>query len=178
VREEIPMLEMLRAKIRNVPNFPKAGILFRDITPLLLDPEAFRAAIGLIKERFAPKGVEVVAGIETRGLILASALAYDLSVGLALMRKPGKLPYKTYKATYALEYGTDALEIHQDAITPGQKVLIVDDLIATGGTAAAAVELVKQLGGEVIGLAFLVELTDLKGRERLKDQEIYSLIQF
>jgi len=172
------MLEMLRAKIRNVPNFPKAGILFRDITPLLLDPEAFRAAIGLIKERFAPKGVEVVAGIETRGLILASALAYDLSVGLALMRKPGKLPYKTYKATYALEYGTDALEIHQDAITPGQKVLIVDDLIATGGTAAAAVELVKQLGGEVIGLAFLVELTDLKGRERLKDQEIYSLIQF
>lgn len=172
------MLEMLRAKIRNIPNFPKVGILFRDITPLLLDPEAFRRAIGLIKERFAPKGVEVVAGIETRGLILASALAYDLSVGLALMRKPGKLPYKTYKATYALEYGTDALEIHQDAITPGQKVLIVDDLIATGGTAAAAVELVKQLGGEVIGLAFLVELTDLKGRERLKDQEIYSLIQF
>lgn len=172
------MIEALRAKIRDIPNFPKEGILFRDITPLLLDPDAFRTAVGLIKERYAPKGIEVIAGVETRGLILASALAYELSVGLAVMRKPGKLPYRTYKAAYALEYGTDALEIHQDAIKPGQKVLIVDDLLATGGTAAAAVELVQRLDGEVVGLAFLVELTDLKGKERVQGQEVFSLIHF
>lgn len=172
------MIEMLKARIRDVPNFPKEGILFRDITPLLLDAEAFRMAIGLMKERYIGRGVELVAGIETRGLIVASALAYELGVGLALMRKPGKLPYKVYKATYALEYGTDSLEIHQDAIRPDQRVLIVDDLIATGGTAAAAVELVKQSGGEVVGIAFLVELTDLRGRERLKGHEVFSLIQF
>ena len=172
------MIEQLKAKIRAIPDFPKPGILFRDITPLLLDGKAFRTAIGLIRERYQGKGVEIVVGIETRGLIVASALAYELEVGLALMRKPGKLPYKTHRATYALEYGTDALEVHQDAIVPGQKVLIVDDLIATGGTAQAAVELVKRLEGEVVGLAFLVELTSLRGRERLQGCEVFSLIRF
>lgn len=172
------MIEQLKAKIRDIPNFPKPGILFRDITPLLLDGKAFRTAIGLMKGRYQGKGVEIVVGIETRGLIVASALAYELEVGLALMRKPGKLPYKTHRATYALEYGTDALEVHQDAIVPTQKALIVDDLIATGGTAQAAVELVKKMGGEVVGLAFLIELTSFKGRERLQGCEVFSLIQF
>lgn len=172
------MIETLKAKIRDIPNFPKPGILFRDITPLLLDGGAFRMAIGLMKELSHGKGVEVIVGIETRGLIVASALSYELGVGLALMRKPGKLPYETYRATYALEYGTDALEVHQDAIRPGQKVLIIDDLIATGGTARAAVELVEKMGGKVIGLTFLIELTDLNGRERFQGYEVFSLIRF
>lgn len=172
------MIEALKAKIRDIPDFPTKGIVFKDITPLLLDGQAFRLAIDLLGSRYQDGGVEVVAGIEARGLIIASALAYRMGAGLAIVRKPGKLPYKTHRAAYELEYGSDAVEVHQDAIKPGERVLIADDLIATGGTARAVLDLVEQMGGEVVGAAFLIELTSLKGRERLKGCNVFSLIQF
>jgi len=172
------VIETLKAKIRDIPDFPTKGIVFKDITPLLLDGQAFRSAIDLLGNRYQDGGVEVVAGIEARGLIIASALAYRMGAGLAIVRKPGKLPYKTHRAAYELEYGSDAVEVHQDAIRPGERVLIADDLIATGGTAKAVLDLVEQMGGEVVGAAFLIELTSLKGRERLKGCDVFSLIQF
>jgi adenine phosphoribosyltransferase len=168
----------LKARIRDIPDFPKAGILFRDITPLLADGRTFRQAIDVLGDRYLPQGVEVVVGVEARGFIIGSALAYKLGAGNVLIRKPGKLPYATHRTTYALEYGTDTLEIHKDAIKPGQRVLVADDLLATGGTVSAAVDLVKQLGGHILELAFLIELTALKGRERLKDYPVFSLIQY
>ncbi len=168
----------LKRRIRDIPDFPKPGILFRDITPLLSDGQAFCQAIDYIGARYQEKKIDVVVGVEARGFIMGAALAYKLRAGNILIRKSGKLPYKTHRTTYALEYGTDTLEIHQDAFTPGQRVLIADDLLATGGTISAAVDLVRQLGGEIVELAFLIELTALKGREKLKDQSVFSLIQY
>ena len=168
----------LKRRIRDIPDFPKPGILFRDITPLLADGRAFRQAIDFIGERYQDKRIDVVVGVEARGFIMGSALAYKLRAGNILIRKPGKLPFRTHRTTYALEYGTDTLEIHQDAFRPGQRVLIADDLLATGGTISAAVDLVKQLGGEIVELAFLIELTALKGREKLGGYSIFSLLQY
>jgi adenine phosphoribosyltransferase len=171
-------VDELKRRIRDIPDFPKPGILFRDITPLLADGRAFCQAIDYIGERYQDKKIDVVVAVEARGFIMGSALAYKLHAGNILIRKSGKLPYKTHRATYALEYGTDTLEIHQDAFKPGQRVLIADDLLATGGTISAAVDLVKQLGGEIVELAFLIELTALKGREKLKEHSVFSLLQY
>jgi adenine phosphoribosyltransferase len=172
------VIDELKQRIREIPDFPKAGILFRDITPLLSDGRAFRHAIDCLGERYVDRKVDIVVGVEARGFIMGAALAYKLGAGNAIIRKPGKLPFKTNRTTYALEYGTDTLEIHQDAITPGQRVVLADDLLATGGTISAAADLVRQLGGEIVELAFLIELTDLKGRERLKGLPVFSLIQY
>jgi adenine phosphoribosyltransferase len=172
------VIDELKEKIREIPDFPKTGILFRDITPLLADGRTFRQAIDILGDRYLHQGIEVVVGVEARGFIVGSALAYKLGAGNVLIRKPGKLPYATHRTTYALEYGTDTLEIHQDAIKPGQRVLIADDLLATGGTVSAAVDLVRELGGQIVELAFLIELTALNGRERLRNYPVFSLIQY
>ena len=172
------LIDDLRQKIRDIPDFPKKGILFKDITPLLADGKTFRAAIDQIAERFSDREIDLVVGVEARGFIIAAALAYRLQAGTTLIRKPGKLPSRTHSATYALEYGSDALEIHQDAFLPGQRILLVDDLLATGGTMTAAIELITRIGGRVVGIAFLVELTFLEGRARLKEHDYFSLIKF
>jgi adenine phosphoribosyltransferase len=171
-------MESLKARIRDIPDFPKPGIVFKDITPLLADGPSFRTLTEALAGRFAGRKVDLVVGVEARGFIIGSAVAYVLEAGIVMIRKKGKLPYKTHKAIYQLEYGTDILEIHEDAITPGQRVLIVDDLLATGGTVSAAIDLVHKLGGSVVGIGFLVELTFLKGREKLREHEVFSLIQF
>jgi len=168
----------LKNAIRDIPDFPKKGIIFKDITPLLQDSTLFGRAVDHLCEEFKNKNIDVIASIESRGFILGSAMAYKLGVGFAPVRKKGKLPYKTYSATYELEYGTDTLEIHQDAIKKGDKVLIIDDLLATGGTLGAVIDLVKKMGGEIAGIGFLIELTFLKGREKNKGHEIFSLIKF
>jgi len=172
------VIDELKRRIRDIPDFPKAGILFRDITPLLSDGRAFQQAIDCIGERYLERRVDIVVGVEARGFIMGSALAYKLGAGNVLIRKQGKLPYKTNRTTYALEYGTDTLEIHQDAIKPGQRVVVADDLLATGGTISAAADLVRQLGGEIVELAFLIELTVLNGRDRLKGLPVFSLLQY
>ena len=168
----------LAAMVRDVPDFPKPGILFKDITPLLQDAEAFRQAIDRMAEAWAGKKIDVVLGIEARGFLFASALAYKLNAGLVIVRKPGKLPYKTKSVTYALEYGTDSLQIHDDAIRAGQRVLIVDDVLATGGTVKAVTELVRQFNADIAGIAFLSELAFLHGREKLAGFELSTLITF
>lgn len=168
----------LKNYIRNIPDFPKPGILFRDIMPLLSDKRALKTAINLLSSKFKDKGVDVVVAAEARGFILAGAVAKSLNVGFAPVRKKNKLPFKTYSASYSLEYGTDTLEIHQDAFKPGARVLILDDLLATGGTVKAMIDLVKQLKGEIIGICFLIELSELKGREKLKGYPIHSLIKY
>lgn len=172
------MNEVLRAKIRDVPDFPKEGIVFKDITPLLGDASSFKEAVNLIAQRYQGAGIDKVVGIEARGFILAAALAYRLEAGVVPIRKPGKLPYKSHRETYQLEYGTDAVEIHVDAVEPGQKVLLVDDLLATGGTMRASANLVGRLGAEIHELAFMVELSFLNGRQRLQDYQVFSLITF
>jgi adenine phosphoribosyltransferase len=172
------MTEELKKKIRDIPDFPKKGILFKDITTLLQDANAYSKAVNLLANRYQNTKIDSIVCIEARGFIFGGALAYKLGTGVIPVRKAGKLPYKTYKATYELEYGTDTLEIHQDGIQAGQKILIVDDLLATGGTTKAVANLVKELRGEVVELSFLIELTFLKGREKLKDYQVYSLIQF
>jgi adenine phosphoribosyltransferase len=167
----------LKTYIRAVPDFPKPGIMFRDITPLLADGAALRSVVDTIAERYRGR-VDMVLGIESRGFIIGAPVAYAMGVGLALVRKPGKLPSHTYSAAYALEYGTDSLEIHSDAFGHPCRVLIVDDLLATGGTASAAVQLVERLGGEVVACAFVIELTALNGRERLGRCPAMSLIEY
>ena len=167
----------LRSYIRDIPDFPKPGILFRDITPLLADGRALRWTIDQLAERYRGT-VDMVLGIESRGFIIGSALAYALGVGIAIVRKPGKLPSETYSADYALEYGTDKLEIHRDAFGEKAKVLIVDDLLATGGTAAAAIQLAERLDGEIVECAFIIELEFLNGRERLAPRPAFSLIRY
>ena len=168
----------LEAYIRDVSDFPKEGILFKDITPLLKAPEALREAVDGLCRQVSEKDVDVVVGIESRGFIFGVAVACQLGVGFVPVRKSGKLPAETAKEEYALEYGTDALEIHRDAISPGTKVFLVDDLLATGGTAAAACRLVEGLGGEIVHVAFLIELAFLKGREQLKGQEVSSTLVY
>jgi 5'-methylthioadenosine phosphorylase len=170
----------LKDKIRTIPDFPKRGILFRDITPLLQDKDSLRRLTNIFYERYKDTKIDVVAGIESRGFILAGILAERLNAGLSLIRKPGKLPYETIKQEYSLEYGTDIIEMHKDSIKLGQKVLLVDDLIATGGTALASCNLVKKLGGEVVECAFLIELEELSGIERLKKENFssFSIIKF
>jgi adenine phosphoribosyltransferase len=170
--------EALRAKIREVPDFPKPGILFYDITTLLKDAEAYRESIQLMLEPHKGEGIDLVVGMESRGFIFSAPMAYELGVGLVPVRKLGKLPAETVSVEYALEYGSNTLEIHRDAIQPGQRVLIVDDLLATGGTVQGTIELVERLKGEVVGLAFLVELDFLKGRERLHGRRVTSVIRY
>jgi adenine phosphoribosyltransferase len=168
----------LSAKIRDIPDFPKRGIVFKDIMPLLADPEALHETVEQLGQFAEPREPEVVLGAEARGFILGAALAYRLGCGFVAARKPGKLPWRTISAKYALEYGFDALELHADAIKPGTKVLIHDDLLATGGTARAKIDLVEQLGGTVVGLAFVIELEFLNGREKLEGYDVFSLIQY
>jgi adenine phosphoribosyltransferase len=167
----------LKALIRDVPDFPKRGIMFRDITPLLTNGPAWRDTVDRMAERYRGK-IDVVLGVESRGFLIGSAVAYALGCGIAVVRKPGKLPAATYNASYALEYGTDMLEIHQDAVSPGSQILLVDDLLATGGTAEAAISLTRQLQGNVVAAAFIIELTFLPGRQRLAPCEVFSLIQY
>jgi adenine phosphoribosyltransferase len=171
-------MHQLKAKIRNIPDFPKPGILFYDITTLLRDPEGFRAVIAALAAPFEGQAIDLVVGIESRGFILGGAVADALGAGFVPVRKPGKLPGKAVKESYALEYGTDALEIHEDAVVPGQRVLIVDDVIATGGTAKATASLVRKLGGTVHALAFLVELEFLNGRDKLAGESIHTVVRY
>jgi len=171
-------VEHLKKTIRDVPDFPKKGILFKDITTLCRDPLAFQRMVDIMGHRYLRQKIDMVVGIEARGFVVGAALAYKLGAGVALARKPGKLPWKTHKASYALEYGKDSLEMHTDAIKKGQRVLIADDLLATGGTASAVVSLVEKLNGKIVECAFIVELNDLRGRKRLKPQKVFSLLQY
>jgi adenine phosphoribosyltransferase len=168
----------LRARIREVPDFPKPGILFYDITTLLKDPAAYHEAIDLLDAPFLGEHIDLVVGMESRGFIFSAPMAYQLGAGFVPVRKLGKLPAETVSVEYALEYGTNTLEIHRDAISPGQKVLIVDDLLATGGTVNGTIDLVRRLQGDVVGVAFLVELTFLKGRQKLPGQRVHSVISY
>ncbi len=177
--EEKKMTVKLEQFIRDVPDFPKQGILFKDITTLLKDGPAFRYVVDCLAGRYRSERIEVVVAVESRGFILGGAVAHQLNAGFVPVRKLGKLPAETLRVEYALEYGTNTLEIHTDAIAPGQRVLVVDDLLATGGTVAATIELIRRLGGEVVGLGFLVELLFLNGRGYLGDDyEIVSLVQY
>ena len=168
---------LIREAIRTVPDFPKPGILFFDITTLLADPQAFRLTLDTLSDRYRDAGLARIVGMESRGFLFGAPLADRLGVGFVPVRKPGKLPCEVESAAFSLEYGTDTLEIHRDAIAAGQRVLIVDDLLATGGTAAATVDLIRRLGGEVVGCAFVVELVDLGGRAKLGDADVFSLVQ-
>ena len=171
-------VEALKAVIRDVPDFPKQGVVFKDITPLLKSPQSFRRSVELLAGVCAEWGAETIVAIESRGFIIGGALADRLGLGLVPVRKPGKLPWRSVRQSYALEYGSDALEIHADALRRGERVIVVDDVLATGGTARATGELVSQLGAEVIGYAFLLELGFLNGRERLSGFEVESLIRY
>jgi adenine phosphoribosyltransferase len=168
----------LKQHIRSVPDFPKQGILFYDITTLLRDPQGYAATIDRLAAPYAGAGIDLVVGIESRGFILGAAVAQRIGAGFVPIRKPGKLPAKAVKETYDLEYGKDALELHVDAVTPGQRVLIVDDVLATGGTAAAAARLVRSLGGDLHALAFLIELTFLDGKAKLPRETLFSVLQY
>ncbi|HWP58713.1 MAG TPA: adenine phosphoribosyltransferase [Candidatus Acidoferrales bacterium] len=174
---EKDLLEIRKA-IRDIPDFPKPGIVFKDITPLLANGRLFKRTIDIFAERYRPEKIDAVLGIESRGFIIGAPLAYALGVGFSIVRKPGKLPHETHSATYELEYGTDTLEVHRDAISPGARVLIVDDLIATGGTVSAAAALVTKLGGQVVEGAFVIELAFLNGREKFKPHNIFSLVNY
>ncbi|MBM4319403.1 MAG: adenine phosphoribosyltransferase [Deltaproteobacteria bacterium] len=169
-------METIRRTIRDIPDFPKPGILFRDITPLLASPLLFAEAVDALARPFLDRGVQKVVGMESRGFIFGAPVALRLGAGFVPVRKPGKLPYSTRRVTYQLEYGSDSLEIHADAIQPGEKVLIIDDLLATGGTAAATLELVRSLDGVVVGMAFLVELAVLEGRKQLDVPLVHTLV--
>jgi adenine phosphoribosyltransferase len=172
------MNDDLRERIRSVPDFPRKGIVFRDITTLLKDPSAFSESIDRLVRHYRTVPVDAVVSVEARGFILGSPLAYGLGAGFVPIRKPGKLPAATEREEYALEYGTDAIEIHKDAISPGQHIVMHDDLLATGGTIQAACRLVERLGGVIVGVSFLIELTFLKGRNRLEGYDVFSLIQY
>jgi len=177
-RSHVVASQELKKFIRSIPDFPKKGILFRDITTLLIDASAFRTAIDSLANRFKNQGITKVVGIESRGFLTAAPLAYLLGAGFIPVRKKGKLPYKTTSVSYQLEYGQDSLEMHLDAVIKGERVLIADDLLATGGTAKATTELVENSGGKIQGLAFLIELSDLKGREKLRQFDVFSLMSF
>jgi adenine phosphoribosyltransferase len=170
--------DRFKSLIRDVPDFPKKGIVFRDITTLLKDGAVFREVTDVLAERYREEKVDLVASVDARGFIIGAAVAYRLGAGLVPLRKPGKLPADTLYAEYELEYGQDRIEIHKDAIEKGQRVLVVDDLLATGGTAKATCELVERLGGELVGVAFLIELSYLKGRDKLKGWPVFSLVEY
>jgi adenine phosphoribosyltransferase len=171
-------MDALKSRIRHVPDFPKAGILFYDVTTLLRDPAGFKLAIDAMSEPYLGAGVALVVGIESRGFILGAAVADRIGAGFVPVRKVGKLPHTSIRVTYDLEYGTDSLEMHSDAVEPGQRVLIVDDLLATGGTARATVDLVRRLGGDVHGIAVLIELGALNGRDKLKGETVQAVLQY
>ncbi len=168
----------LKAIIRNVPDFPKQGIVFRDISTLLADAEAFRVVVGLLAERYRTIRVDAVVGVEARGFIIGGAVAYELGCGFVPVRKPGKLPWRTLREEYELEYGTDAVEMHQDALARGARVVVIDDLLATGGTALATARLCERAGAAVEEIAFMIELSFLNGRSKLKDYPVFSLVQY
>jgi adenine phosphoribosyltransferase len=170
--------EDLKAKIRDVPDFPEPGIVFKDIMPLLADPKSLHETVGLLAGWAEPRKPDVILGAEARGFILGAALAYALDCGFVAARRPGKLPWKTVSATYALEYGENSLELHADAIASGARVLVHDDVLATGGTARAICDLAEQLGGEVVGVAFVIELEFLEGRKQLEGRDVHSLITY
>ena len=172
-----PSYTDLERRIRDVPDFPKAGIVFKDITPLLLDPCSLALAVEYLAQPYRGKKVDAVAGAESRGFIFGTAVAQSLSAGFVPIRKPGKLPAETRSASYELEYGTDSIEIHADAVKPGDKIVMIDDLLATGGTMQACCKMVEELGGEIVGVSFLIELSFLKGRKKLGDYPIHSIIQ-
>jgi adenine phosphoribosyltransferase len=171
-------MELVKQCLRSIPDFPKKGILFYDITTVLADPAAFRQVIDTLAHRYRDRGVTHIAAVESRGFIFGSALAYLLGCGLVVVRKPGKLPAETYSATYDLEYGSDSVEIHRDALAAGDKVVLVDDLIATGGTARAAAQLVKECGATIEEIAFVIELADLAGREQLAGYPVHALLTY
>jgi adenine phosphoribosyltransferase len=177
-RDYDPRAALLRARIRDIPDFPKPGILFRDLTPLMGDGAAMRTTVELLVEKIAPHRADTIVAIESRGFIFGAPVAVEMGIGFAPVRKPGKLPWRTTKRTYDLEYGTDSLEMHADAVVQGTRVVIVDDLLATGGTAAATAELVRAQGGQVVGLAFVVELELLRGRDRLPSVPVDALIRY
>jgi adenine phosphoribosyltransferase len=168
----------LRDLIRNIPDFPKKGILFRDITTLLKDSEGFKQAVMIMADHYRDSRIDKVVCVEARGFLLGGAIAYELGCGVVPIRKPGKLPADTVQQTYELEYGTDTIEVHQDGISPGERILMVDDLLATGGTAKAAVDLIEKLGGKVISCAFLIGLDDLPGRDILDNYDVFSVISY
>ena len=170
--------QRLKRLIRDIPDYPKPGILFRDITPLLADPQGLALSIELLANPFRGKGIDVVVGAESRGFIFGTAVACAISAGFQVVRKPKKLPFKVVSMSYDLEYGTDTLEMHADAILPGQRVLIVDDVLATGGTMKACVDLVRQLGGEVAGIAVMIELAFLKGRNKIAPLDVHSIVNY
>lgn len=169
---------ILKECIRSIPDFPKPGILFKDITTLLQDRKAFREALDALVKKFKNKKIDKVVAVEARGFILGGAVAYKIGAGFVPVRKKGKLPWKTNSVTYDLEYGTDTLEMHHDAIKPGERVLIIDDLLATGGTVKAVTELIEQFKGKVAGIVFLIELADLKGKDKIRGYPVYSLIRY
>ena len=169
--------EKIKEKVRSIPDYPKKGIIFRDITTLLRDGPLFRACIDTIAEHFKGR-VDAVAGVEARGFIIGSAVAYKLGKGFIPIRKEGKLPYDKVKKTYSLEYGEETIEIHKDALAKGERILLVDDLLATGGTAKASCELIESLGGKIVGVAFIIELTDLHGRDKLSGKEVFTLAKY
>lgn len=171
-------MEELKDIIRDIPDFPKKGIIFKDITTLLSDAKSYSRMVDLIAHRYVGQHIDQIVGVEARGFLLGAALAYRLGTGITLVRKPGKLPYKTRQKSYDLEYGKDTLEIHEDAFKPGDKVIVADDLLATGGTMAAVVSLVQELGAEVVECAFMAELEFLEGRKRLPEGKVYSLLKF
>lgn len=171
-------IERLKASVRDVPDFPKKGIVFKDITPILQNAQLFRLATTLFNERYQRKTIDTVVAIDARGFLFASAVAYCLGAGIAIVRKKGKLPYKTIQKSYDLEYGSNTLEMHVDTIQKGQKVVVIDDVLATGGTLAATVDLVKDLGGEVVEAAVFIELEFLKGRKKLAPTPVFSVIQY
>jgi adenine phosphoribosyltransferase len=174
----VAAVDTLMAKIRDVPDFPEPGIVFKDIMPLLADPESLRETVDLLGEWAEPRKPDVILGAEARGFILGAALAYELGCGFVAARRPGKLPWKTVSATYALEYGENALELHADAISDGARVLVHDDVLATGGTARAICDLATQLGGEIVGVEFVIELAFLEGRQHLEGYDVHSLITY
>ena len=172
------MKKRLEDAIRSIPDFPKAGILFRDITTLLQDKDAFKEAVDLISKKFEGKGIDKVVAVEARGFIFGGAVAHRIGAGFVPVRKKGKLPWKTSSVSYELEYGTDTLEMHEDAVEKGEKVLIIDDLLATGGTVRAVADLVEKKQAKIVGIAFVIELIDLHGKDKLKEYPIYSLVKF
>ena len=171
-------INQIKDSIRNISNFPKEGIQFKDITPLLMDSNIYNQVIEILKNRYQSMNIDVIIGIESRGFIFAGPLSLSLNCSFALARKKGKLPYKTVNADYELEYGKDFLELHKDSINPGDNVLIVDDLLATGGTTKAVIEMVEQLSGNILEVAYLIELTELKGSQKFSDKNIFSIVKY